>query len=358
MDRSNNGPLNLANRVVSDVWYSGTDALKKGEAVCYNTDYGTAATKTPSRSNRVERPSSSNNMAFAGVAERDYPARSGGQMITINCPGSTGVDVALGANVTIGTGILTFTVGSGGASRFVKGGFVGRGSVVPRQTVAAAVIEESLTGAWSLATDGVTLTVVATAGLAAGDTVVLLGGEDEGTSKNIVAGKYTIASITSATVLVLASSAVGATPGAALTCTGYAYSGNPTCQADLLDGDESGGVEFLSPPNAGVVGLAHMAGGVSFICGGLTLASDVDITFADGTVYGEKKGFVCLGTMTTSDVTVDLVTAGISMTCSASTGAAVALAEVNAIDAAGDGVFLTWFGKWRSAMVLGEAVEA
>ncbi|MFO7935998.1 MAG: hypothetical protein R6V06_00070 [Kiritimatiellia bacterium] len=350
MDRSNNGPLALANRVVSDVWYSGTDALKKGEAVCYNTDYGTPATFVASRGNRVERPSSSNNMAFAGVAERNYPARAGGQMITINCPGSTGVDVALGANVTINAGILTFTVGSGGVSRFVKGGFKGRGSIVPRQTVADAVIEADMTGAWSLSTDGLTLTVTDATGLDAGDTVVILGGEIESSTKYVVPGKYTISSI-DGNDIVLTSSAVSLATSAAVTCTGYAYTGNPTCQADLLDGDESGGVEFLSPPNAGVVGLSYMTNGISYICGEVTLAADADITFADGTVYGERKGFICLGTMATSEVTVDLATEGVAL-------AGNALVEINAIDAADDGAILEWNGEWRTVSLLGAAAES
>jgi hypothetical protein len=59
--------------------------------------------------------------------------------------------------------------------------------------------------------------------------------------------------------------------------------------------------------------------------GGVTLAADVDVTFAQGTVYGQRKGFIALGTMTNSDVTVDLATAGFTMTGGA-------LAEINAIE--------------------------
>jgi hypothetical protein len=346
-DQSVNGHEKGGNPILESVWYDGTDAVKEGEAFCYNTDYGTATVADGRRSNRVERPSSSNNMAFAGVAARDSFASSTGQMIDINVPGSKGVKVAVGVDTVIDTGILTFSTTTG---QFVKGGYVGRGSIVPRQTV-TALIEASMTGGWSLAVDGVTLTVASTVGLSAGDTVVLLGGEDEGTSKNIVAGKYVISSITNATVLVLAATAVAATPAAALTCTGYAYTGEPKCMADLMTGEESGGVEFLSPPNAGVTGLAYMTGGVSYICGGVTLAADADVTFAQGTFLGEKKGFVCLGTMTTSDVTVDLATAGITL-------AGGALAEVNAIDAALDAAYFEFNGLWRTTMVVGGATEA
>ena len=346
-----NAPVKACNPVLLALWYTGTDALFEGEAVCMDTDYGTATVVDGRRVNYATRPATDNNLAFAGVAAGNYSAKSGGQMIQVNAPGSQGVKVALGVDTVINVGMLTFQVGGGsGAGRFVKGGYPGRGSIYPRQTV-TAVIESDLVGAWSLATDGVTLTVTATAGLAAGDTVILLGGEVESATKYIVAGRYSIASITDATTIVLSSSAVSLTPVAAVTCTGYAFNGNPTCQADLLTGEESGGIEFVSPPNAGVVGLTHMTGGVSYLCGGVTLAADADITLADGTILGEKKGFVCLGTMTTSDVVVDLATAGITL-------AGGALAEINAIDAALDAGYLVWNGLWRTEMVVGGATEA
>ena len=356
MDRSVNAHEKHGNKVVAWVWYGGTDALKKGEAVCYNTDYGSATAADARRGNRVERPNSSNNTAFAGVAARDYFAKATGQMIEIYCPGSQGVEVALGTNTTIGTGILTFQVGGGSAAgRFVKAGFPGRGSIIPRQTKADAVLESGMTGGWSLAVDGVTLTVSDTTGISAGDTIVLLGGEDEGDSKAIVAGKYTVSSITSGTVLVLSSSAVGATPGAALTCTGYAYTGNPCCLADLLEGDESGGIEFISPPNTGDDdgdGLSFMAGGVSYICGGVTIGTeDANGALADGSFFGQKKGFHCLGALTTNDAQVTLATTGEQVTVTdaietAGDGTPLDLDEAT-FDAAGEFLFLQWWGIWR-----------
>jgi hypothetical protein len=359
MNYTANGPTALPLAISSWVWYEGTDALREGEAVCYNTDYGTATSKDARRTNRVERPSLTNNRAFAGVAARDYPAATTGQFIEIYVPGSRGVNIALGVDTVIGTGVLTFVAGAAGShrGRFYSGKYLGRGSAIPRQTV-TALLESSMIGAWSLANDGVTLTVVSTAGLAAGDTVVLVGGEDEGSSKAIVPGKYTIASITSATVLVLATSAVGATPGDALTCTGYAYTGNPKCQADLLEGDESAGVEFISPPNAGGDDQPYMVGGVTYVCGGLTLVADAECELAQGTRPGETKAFICLGTLTTSDFVVDLVTNGVALTRS-SEGAIVALAEVNAFDAAGDACYLQFNGAlWHLMDVAGGATAA
>lgn len=362
INASVDGPIAKGRPIQSRVWYEGSDALYQGEAVCYNTDYGTATDANAQRCNRVERPTSSNNRAFAGVAAQTYTARTGGQFIEIFEPGSKGVPVALAVDTTIDTGILTFCVAGRydvgantglktDAGRFYTGKFMGRGSAIPRQTK-TAILEASMTGAWSLATDGVTLTVVSTSGLAAGDTVVLLGGADDGTG-TVKPGKYTISSITSATVLVLTSSAVDATPTGALTCTGYAYTGNPTAICDLLDGVESGGVEFLNLPNAGGDNQPYMTGGVSYVCGGVTLAADAECELAQGTYPLETKAFHLLGTLTTSDFVVDLVTAGLALDGSTS------LAEVNAIDAAGEGCVLQFNGaKWHTLDLLGAAAEA
>ncbi len=305
MNYTANGPTALPLAISSWVWYEGTDALREGEAVCYNTDYGTATAKDARRTNHVERPSLTNNRAFAGVAARDYPASSTGQFIEIYVPGSRGVNIALGVDTVIGTGVLTFVAGAAGShrGRFYSGKYLGRGSA-------------------------------------------------------IVPGKYTIASITSTTVLVLSASAVGATPGAALTCTGYAYTGNPKCQADLLEGDESAGVEFISPPNAGSAALPYMAGGVSYVCGGLALIADADVALAQGAFPGQKKAFICLGTLATSTFTLDLATAGVQLARTGD-GALVALADVTGFDAAGD----AWYGefqgaKWHTKDVVGGATEA
>lgn len=359
---TNHGHINQAREVTLMIWYGGSDALYQGEGVCFNDDYGTATDADASRCNRVERPSTSNNKAFAGVAKRTYAARTGGQFIEIFCPGSKAVPVALAVDTVIGTGLLTFCVAgkynvgvstglTTDAGRFYTGKYRGRGSAVPRQTK-TAVLEASMTGAWSLATDGVTLTMSDTTGISAGDMVVLLGGADDGTG-TVKPGKYVVSSVTNGTVLVLTASAVDVTPAGALTCTGYAYTGNPTAICDLLDGEESGGVQFINLPNAGGDNQPYMVGGVSYVCGGLTLAADAESELAQGTLPGETKCFICLGTMTTSDFVVDLVTGGLQIDGS------TALAEVNAFDAADDATYLVFNGaKWHCLDVAGGAAQA
>lgn len=356
MDKSVNSHVKDSNRIIEWVWYASTDAISEGEGFCYNTDYGTAASFDGRRGNHVERPTVSNNKAFAGVAARNYPASSTGQFIEINCPGSRGVKIALGLDTVLDVGLLTFCVAGRynvGAStglktdagRFYTGKYRGRGSAIPRQTV-TALLEASMVGAWSLATDGKTLTVSSTTGISAGDTVVLVGGADDGTG-TVKPGKYSVASITSPTVLVLATSAVDVTPAGALTCTGYAYTGNPTCQADLLDGDESGGVEFINLPNAGGDTQPYMVGGVSYVCGGVTLAADAEVEFAQGTLPGETKAFIVIGTLTTNTFVVDLVTNGIQLDGSS------ALAEVNAMAAIADAAYFVFGGAlWHCTDVV------
>jgi len=351
MDHSVNGPQKMGNVIIEEVWYEGTDAVKKGEALCYNTDYGTAADFDGRRCNRVERASTSNNLAFAGVAERDYSAQNAGQRLRICVPGSKGVPIALGVNSVINTGLLTFSVGDGGAGRFVKAGLAGRGSAIPRQTNASAVIESSMTGAWSLSAAGTTLTMSDTTGLAVGDTVVLIGGEDDGTGV-VVPGKYTIVTVPAGGVTVTIASAVDTTAAGALLCTGYAYTGNPTCQADLLTGEESGGVEFLSTPeDGGAAVMTFMVGGMTYICGGVAVGTAVaNGALAEGLYPGDRKAFGGLGTLSGYGVTITPAATGYMVVAGAT------LTTIT-IDAAAELWYGVWCGVWRGVSLKG-ATEA
>lgn len=346
------------------VWYSDSDAIKAGEAVCYNTDYGTATDADASRSNRVERPTVANSGAFAGVVVASKIAQASGQFLEIYPPGSKSVPVALAVDTVLDTGLLTFicrgrynVAATAGlltsAGRFYNGKFRGRGSAIPRQTKTAALELETDGAGWSLATDGVTLTVADSSDMAAGDTVLFFGGEDDATG-TVIPGKYLISSITDATTIVLAASAVDVTPAGALTCIGVIYTANPTALCDLLDGpEESNGIEFLNAPNAGTGAMPHKTLGLTYVQGGLTLAADVDVDLAQGVLPGDKSAFICLGAQTTSDFTIDLVTNGIQLDGS------TALAEINAIDAAADAAYLEFQGaRWFTYDLVGGATEA
>jgi len=56
-------------------WYAGTDTLYPGYAMCFNADYGTAATADKERLGRVEKPASGNLHNFAGLVQQERGAR-------------------------------------------------------------------------------------------------------------------------------------------------------------------------------------------------------------------------------------------------------------------------------------------
>lgn len=117
------------------VWYETNAALSEGEAVCYNWDYGTDTDADGRRLNRVETPSTTNAQWFAGVAARDYTAKSTGQLIEINNPGSV-CNILCGkdTNTVVGVGLLTFDVTTGFKGEFRYAGLPGAGSAQPLQT--------------------------------------------------------------------------------------------------------------------------------------------------------------------------------------------------------------------------------
>jgi len=351
MDKSLNGHIASGNIILEAVWYSGTDALLEGEAVCYDIDNGTAASQQGKRHNVVTRPTTSNAGAFAGVAVRNYSAvdvtgagsKGIGQLVEIAVPGSRGVNVALGANVTIGQKVC-FTAGSGTAGgRFVRDGVVqGRGTAAIRQTVAAGVVTSSAADGMSLATDGVTLTH-SSATVLVGDTLVILSGSNDGDNKEIQVGRYTVASVTSDTVCVLATTPAKATLTAAGVVHGFIIRGNPKAQADLLTGPESGGVEFICPPNAGGA-TQSMVGGLTVIHGGVTCAAAATATLADGVSLGDRKAVIGAGTLTTNGWVLT-VTNGIQGFLNDSPK--TALASIT-IDAAAEFSILQWEGvEWN-----------
>jgi len=331
MDASQNGHVKQANRIIGWVWYSGTDAILEGEAVCQDVNYGTVTDVDGRRHNHVSRPNASNNLAFAGVAARDYSAKATGQFIEINMPGSRGVNVAIGSNVATVGELLTFHTGRG---RFVTGNQPGCGSVRTRQTNATGIATSDLTtgAAWSLATDGVTLTMGSNT-LGVGDKVVIVAGESKGTvavpTYGIVPGTYTIASATSATVKVLTKVASYGTQVAVLFATGYAFANNPKVQADLLAGDESGGIEFITAPLGGGA-ITFMVGGTTKILGTLTMAANATVAYAAGAT---RKDIICLGAITTSDyvVTVAGGYVGLDGATARTTIAFDAVAEVSSL---------------------------
>ena len=133
-----NAYIDDTNTQVARVLFEGSTALKRGMGLCYNQDYGTAATAEGSRNNRVELPSVTNARFFAGVVLHDHSAKAGGQWIEIAVPGSVCFVALDGPSVTVGAGLVTCQAGGAKAGYFTRAGFQGEGSAVPLQTVDAS----------------------------------------------------------------------------------------------------------------------------------------------------------------------------------------------------------------------------
>ena len=177
-DRSINAYEKQPSALSAWVRFEGATALKEGQGVCYNWDYGTASASDARRMNRVEVPTILNAPYFAGVAARDYSAQSGGQLIEIYLPGSV-CEILGKVSATIGVGIYTCEAGGAYAGYFRKAGFQGQGSAVPLQTVdrsstAGTILAKLQEGPQSGLVEVVTLTAAggAVACMVGGVTVV------------------------------------------------------------------------------------------------------------------------------------------------------------------------------------------
>lgn len=327
------------------VFFTGATALVEGQGVCYDRDYyssetGEAVTDPCAlRDKRVALPDQTNNLAFAGVTAKPYTAKTAGQWIEIYEPGSV-CKVAVGIASVINSTILGCSCGDADPGRFTRPTFPGRGAALALETETNVVADAVCTdGTWSVSTVTVTDddTADSFANVVAGDILYIEGG----TGAGVTAGAYTVASVTSDNVIVLASSAGTGQ------VTGYVTSGNPTILAQLLDGEESGLQEVVSPSTGAAVAAA--VGGMTYIAAGYTMAADSTHTLADGTRIGMKKGFNCLGTLTTKDYIVT-VTNGIQK------DRATALATL-AFDADAEDAILSWHNtEWIADWTVGVTI--
>jgi len=347
---------NQADNYRKSVWFTGSTAIRKGMGLCYDLDVadtGTGETATDPwgrRGRLVAVPSTSNNLAFAGYATQAYPAKTGGQTIHIWEPGSI-CDVEVGIASTIFSQSAgtrhTVSVNSGDAGRSTLDGLPGRGSAIALETQAAAAggniaftsLDGTATAAWSSPSLTITKTAIGTAcGYGDDDIdptefkVVVLGGatDADGTTDIAVQGEYAVVTAPTADTITIATD-IGDVD---VTC--YVIKNTYPCiLCKTEDGPESGLQEVLTPKTA--VAIQSMVGGVTFLCGGYTMATDSTATLADGIVEGQLKAYQGLGTLTTQDYLVT-VTSGLKRA-----GSALATIEV---DAATDMFVLQWFGNF------------
>jgi hypothetical protein len=342
------------------VWFPGSTAIRKGRGLCYDLDVagtGTGETATDPwgrRGNSVAVPSTANNLAFAGVATQYYPAKANGQMIDIFVPGSI-CPVQVGFASTIfsqAAGTLhTCSVNAADAGAFTFKGLTGRGTAMALETQARAdggniafkSVDGSATTAWSSPSLTITKTGVGTAcGFGDDDIdptnflVVCLGGADDTTGGDATSGEtvtpatYPVVTAPSADTITIA------TDIGDVDLTFYIIKNTYPCVlCKLLDGEESGLQEVLTPADA--IAVQSMIGGTTILCGGYTMAADSTSTLADGIIEGQKKAIAGLGTLTTKDWVLT-VTSGLQKDGS------TALASF-AIDAAEEEAVLQWHGN-------------
>lgn len=338
------------------VWFTGSGALKKGRGLCYDIDVATTLTGQTAtdpwgrRGRLVALPSTSNNLAFAGVTTQAYTAKTGGQTISIFLPGSI-CEVQVGIASTIFSQAAgtrhTCSVNSADAGAFTLDGLPGRGSAMALETQARAdggnIAFTSLDGVATAAWVDPSLTITATGiGTACGYgdddidptefRVIVLGGATDADSETDVAvqGDYAVVTAPTADTITIATD-IGDVD---VTC--YVVKNTYSCVlCKLDDGVESGLQEVLTPKTA--TAIQNMIGGVTFLAGGFTMASDSTSTLADGIVEGQMKAVACLGALTTQDWLLT-VTSGLK-------AAGTALTSIE-LDAAGEHATLVWYGNY------------
>jgi hypothetical protein len=327
---------NGEHKIEQDFIYHGTAALVKGHGMCFSRAYAVAANTgqkvTDSWGARglkeIEIPSSSNNMAFAGVLANSYPANPNGAttVVKLQLPGGCAM-ISQAATSVINQGLLTCAVcenDSGDTTLanglFGYGGFEGRGSAIPLTTLAVAdegdMPMQEITGVCTSVYDsatGLTTFTCATGtpgtymGYVATDLdadqyeFIVWGGADEATStaERCPSGVYPVKQATGAKTFTV----TGDTGNGA--CTGTLRKKNLLRLAYLMDGQESGLVDYFLPETAAVT-EPILAEGTSIVLGGLDIAADCVPVVPDSLFQGARKGFYMLGTLASKEMLISI----------------------------------------------------
>lgn len=319
--------INEALQYLETFFYTGSEDLQLGQGMCLDQDYigvNALTVADERRGKYVQLPSASNNRAFAGVTIAAYSGKTGGRAVTLAKPGSVAY-AAISADTTGGATRLNASASVADPGRFWKQGYPGAGQILALQSSGTIVLETCETGAAVISADGVTLTDTTTPatfetnGVAAGDRVILLGIENDATDYGVdadgdavAAREAVVSSVTSETVLVL--TAAVTTLGGTMQCSFYIIRANPVALSYLYPGEQSGLVEAIMPGGAGHATndtFTVMVGGMTYFLGGYTPnTSHHRAPLAQGFI-GQRKGFRCLGTVTTYEIEVELDTDGL-----------------------------------------------
>ena len=299
--------------------YQGTGALVKGRGMCFDLDYYTSTTKEAvtdpfgARGLKVvEKPSVSNNMAFAGVLTQNYPARTSGlQLVELALPGGCALIQGILAT-TINSTRLTCVVPStllaaagytDCAGLWGHAGLNGRGTAIALQTHTDGTDlpwENDLVGNASYATATGTITASNLFTYAAvGDVVWILSG---GIANAAHVGKYYIKTRTSASAVIIAltpggAAVLDAAANSAILAVAVVPAAEPLTLAYLCEDGESGLMEYDVPVNGATTN--PMVGGWTNLIGNVTLAAAHVPPLVDGLFPGMLKTVKLHGTLTT-----------------------------------------------------------
>jgi len=356
LDRNLTLNYNQCRSKKAKVWFPGTTALKKGMGLCYDPNQvgtGTGETATDDwgrRCNDVFVPSATYNRYFAGVTAQAYAASATGQLVEIYIPGSickiaTGLATAIGTTPADGT-MLTCSASGADGGRFTLKGMPGQGSAIALQTLARADGGDIAFASWdgSMVTAWTTVTTITKTGIGTacgyGDddidatdfVIVVVGGGTTATGVTpVTVGEYAVLTAPTSSTITIATNI-----GTAASIAGYVIKNSyPTVLAYLMDGEESGLQQVITPDNNTAVEM--MVGGTTFIAGGMTLANASTDTLDDYVTEGLKKAMVGLGTLTTTEFVIT-VTSGVEAD---NTG----LASIS-INAAAEFITTEWRGSY------------
>jgi len=338
----------IPEQIKNSVFFEGDTAIVKGQGLCYNADYGTLTSAYPGRLSRVEVPSTTNNMWFAGVAVQAYAAKSGGQEIEIYEPGSE-CEVAVGVN-TVFTSMLdptrmTCSCSAADAGRFTLEGLPGRGTAIAlrnKTNIVQGFMDGSAAGAMGASVYTITEAGLGTAcgfvsaAVAASQysLVVVAGATGTNQTEICTVGIYPLVQATGANTVTIATDIADGK------LTGYVIEGNPTVWAYLETGEQSGLQEIVVPKGNVAATPVPMVGGTTFIAGTFTLqtANSTDV-MADGVINGQKKAFCALGVLTTFVYAITATSDVKGDTTSALTAIAIGAAI-------GDHAVYEWYGSF------------
>src|SRR5690606_16203457 len=177
------------------VYYTGTDVLPQGAALCYDADYGTAASADNERAFRVEKPATANFHNFAGILTDQFAGVKGPAMVEIYVPTARGqkVTVRSGANNVIDSTLLRLKNGTYELDTDGTGPVVARAMQTVDHSAISGPVQALMTGPVAPVAEAAIADLVDNSGGSADNTIAAItnsanvGSADVGPTANAIA---------------------------------------------------------------------------------------------------------------------------------------------------------------------------